>query len=83
MSLFVDDGGGKSSLPERAVAEENVITDVETGERIIDMLNGRVPMSRGQKTALETASVSQEEEHPADISNADGAKILQDVRNLA
>ena len=39
-------------MPERAVAEENVITDVESGERIIDMLNGRVPMSRVKKQHL-------------------------------
>ena len=41
-------------------------------------------MSRGQKRALETASVSSNEEHqPTVVSNADGAKVLQDVGNLA
>ena len=67
----------------RAIGSENVITDVEAGERVLDMLNGRVRLSRGQKRALETASASQEEKHPADFSSTDGAKILQGLRKFA
>ena len=68
----------------RAVGAESVITDVETGERVLDMLNGRVPMSRGKKRALETVVPGDETPFKATVvSNADGAKILQEVRNLA
>ena len=92
---FGDAGEGKLTEKERelrervvdvvrnAIGAENVITDVETSQRVLDLVNGVVALSRGKKRALETASVSQEEEHPADISSADGAKILQEVRNLA
>ena len=52
-------------------------TDWETGQRVLDEVNSeRVPMSKGKKRAMETASVTQDEEHQhAVISFADGAKV--------
>lgn len=54
-------------------------------QRILDRANGRAKtMSRGQKRVLETASVSQEEEHrPTVVSSTDGANILKNLDILA
>ena len=67
----------------RAVGAENVITDIETGQRVLDLVNGAA-LSRGKKRALETAVPGDGTPFKATVvSNADGAKVLQDVGNLA
>ncbi len=54
-------------------------TDWQEGERVLVRENGHTrEMSRSQKRAMETASVSHDEEHQhAVISFADGAKVQQ------
>lgn len=55
----------------------SVNTDWQEGERVLVRENGHTrEMSRSQKRAMETASVSHDEEHQhAVISFADGAKV--------
>lgn len=61
-----------------------VITDEEEAQRVLDAANGDVALSRGQKRAFETASVSSNEEHqPTVVSNADGAKVVKNLEKLA
>ena len=63
----------------------DVITDTETGQRALDMA-GRsdAVLSKAQKRAAETVSVSSDEEHQQTvISTADGAKVLKNLDNLA
>lgn len=57
----------------------SVNTDWQEGERVLAQENGHTrEMSRSQKRAMETASVSHDEEHQhAVISFADGAKVQQ------
>ena len=59
----------------------DVVTDWEEGERVLSQENGCIrEMSSGQKRAMETASVSQDEEHQhAVISFADGAKVQRRI----
>ena len=62
-----------------------VITDVEEGQRMLDMANG-VTESRKKKSAPETAEVKPSEEdspYTTAISSADGAKILNNIDSLA
>ena len=67
----------------------DVITDTETGQRVLDMANGRARLmgNRGtKKSASETAETLASKEELAyttDISSADGAKLLKDIDNLA
>lgn len=59
-------------------------TDWETGQRVLDMVNGEnTTLSKAQKRAAETASLNQTEGSPADISTADGAKVLNNLDKLA
>ncbi len=61
-----------------------VIDDVEEGQRVLDEANGKAKLQAKQKRALETASVSQSEEHqPTVVSSADGAKVINNIDNLA
>ncbi|MDY6409169.1 MAG: hypothetical protein SPK71_04925, partial [Prevotella sp.] len=61
-----------------------VITDEEEAQRVLDAANGDVALSRGQKRAVETVSVSSNEEHQQTvISTADNAKVLNNLDNLA
>ena len=62
----------------------NVITDVRTGQRVIELAKGEARLSAKQKRALETASVPLDKEHqPTVVSSADGAKILNNLDTLA
>ena len=62
-----------------------VVTDVDGGQRVLDYANGNgVRMSAKKKRALETAYVSQSEEHqPTVVSSADGAKVLNNLKEFA
>ena len=61
-----------------------VSTDWKEGQRILDEYNGKDPLSKSKKRAMETASVSQDEEHQhAVISFADGAKVRNNLETLA
>lgn len=59
----------------------DVITDVEEGQRVIEMENG-VRMSAKKKRALETASLGANPRSLTAISSADGAKILKNLDSL-
>ena len=49
----------------------------EAGQRVLDEANGEVKLEAKRKRALETVSVSRDEEHQQTvISSADGAKVL-------
>gem|GEM_PF-5313572 len=67
----------------------DVITDTETGQRVLDMANGQARLmgNRGtKKSASETAETLASKEELAyttDISSADGAKLLKNIDNLA
>lgn len=55
----------------------DVVTDVEEGQRVLDEVNGETRL-HAKKRALETVSVTSEEEHqPTVVSSADGAKVLR------
>ena len=59
-----------------------VSTDVEEGQRVLDRANGEARM-QAKKRALETASVTSNEEHqPTVVSSADGAKVLKNLDKL-
>ena len=61
-----------------------VSTDIAEGQKGIDDFYGEVSLSKGQKRARETASVSLDEEHQhAVISFADGAKVRNNLETLA
>ncbi len=61
-----------------------VIGDEEEGQRVLDEANGKTKLNKKQKRALETASVSQNEEHqPTVVSSADGAKVLKNIDDVA
>lgn len=59
----------------------DVITDVEEGQRVIEMENS-VRMSAKKKRALETASLGANPRSLTAISSADGAKILKNLDSL-
>ena len=63
----------------------DVNTDWQEGERVLAQENGHTrEMSRSQKRAMETASVSHDEEHQhAVISFADGAKVRNNLEAMA
>ncbi len=57
---------------------------IQEGQRVLDIVNGEnATMSKAQKRAVETASLNQTEGSPADISTADGAKVLNNLDKLA
>ena len=61
-----------------------VVTDEKEGQRVLDIVNGEnATLSKAQKRAVETASLNQTEGSPADISTADGAKVLNNLDKLA
>ena len=58
----------------------NVITDVRTGQRVIELAKSEARLSAKQKRALETVSVPLDKEHqPTVVSSADGAKVLKEL----
>ena len=58
--------------------------DVEKGQKVLDEANGGVKLEAKRKRALETVSVSRDEEHQQTvISSADGAKVLNNLDTLA
>lgn len=59
-----------------------VVVD-EASEKLVDEVNGGLRLSRGQKRAIETAPLNPKEGSPADISNADGAKIQKKLESYA
>lgn len=62
-----------------------VITDVEEGQRVLDMANG-VTESRKKKSASETGQgnpIDKETPKATAVSDADGTKILKDIDSLA
>ena len=61
-----------------------VVTDEKEGQRVLDMVNGEnATLSKAQKRAAETASLNHTEGSPADISTADGTKVLNNLDKLA
>ena len=59
-----------------------VVTDAEEGQRVLDAANGGMRL-QAKKRALETASVTFDEEHqPTVVSSADGAKLLKELDRL-
>jgi len=61
-----------------------IVADEQEGQRVLDIVNGEnATMSKAQKRAVETASLNQTEGSPADISTADGAKVLNNLNKLA
>ncbi len=70
---------GKSGVKYHEVSQEEAQDVLKNAQA-----NGGVSLSRGKKRAMETASVSQDEEHQhAVISFADGAKIRNNLETLA
>ena len=61
----------------------DVVTDVSEGQRMLDMANGKERLSGKQKRALETAEQSQRTTIATVVSSADGAKVLNNLDNLA
>lgn len=60
-----------------------VITDEGTGQRVLDMANGReVRLSAKQKRALETASLGKTPRSLTVVSSADGANVLKSIDTL-
>lgn len=58
-------------------------TDWEQGQRVLDMANDRAQLSKENKKAPATASVSSEEEHqPTVVASAYGAKVLNNLDTL-
>ncbi|MBO5611836.1 MAG: hypothetical protein J5918_04485 [Prevotella sp.] len=94
-SSSVQENGGKNAETRETALRDGlidklrsagieVITDEEEAQRVLDAANGDVALSRGQKRAFETASVSSNEEHqPTVVSNADGAKVVKNLEKLA
>jgi hypothetical protein len=62
-----------------------VVADEQEGQRVLDMVNGEnATLSKAQKRAAETVSVaSNEEHHQTVVSTTDGAKVLNNLDNLA
>lgn len=94
-SSSVQENGGKNAETRETALRDGlidklrsagieVITDEEEAQRVLDAANGGVALSRGQKRAVETVSVSSNEEHQQTvISTADNAKVLNNLDNLA
>ena len=61
----------------------DVVSDVSEGQRVLDMANGKERLSGKQKRALETASLGNNPRSLTVVSSADGAKVLQNVDELA
>ncbi len=62
----------------------NVITDVRTGQRVLELAKGEERLSAKQKRALETVTMAAETTNKATaISSADGAKIQNNLETLA
>ena len=61
----------------------DVVSDVSEGQRVLDMANGKERLSGKQKRALETAEQSQRTTIATVVSSADGAKVLNNLDNLA
>ena len=61
----------------------DVVSDVSEGQRVLDMANGKERLSGKQKRALETAEQSQRTTMATVVSSADGAKVLNNLDNLA
>ncbi|MDD7101207.1 MAG: hypothetical protein PUH95_05595, partial [Prevotellaceae bacterium] len=64
----------------------DVVTDVSEGQRVLDMANGKERLSGKQKRALETATWQQQDveaNQATVVSSADGAKVLNNLDNLA
>ena len=64
---------------------QRVITDDVMGQSVIDYVNGEeTSLSKAQKRALETVSVSSKEEHQQTvISSAAGANVQNNLEKLA
>lgn len=60
-----------------------VIDDPAVGQRVLDMANGDAKEQAKKKRALETASLRETPRSLTVISSADGAKILQNIEELA
>ena len=62
-----------------------VVADEQEGQRVLDIVNGEnATMSKAQKRAAETVSVASNEEHRQTVvSTADGAKVLNNLDELA
>ncbi|MCR5069600.1 MAG: nucleotidyltransferase domain-containing protein [Prevotella sp.] len=61
-----------------------VSVNEKEGLRVLDIVNGKnATLSKAQKRAAETASLNHTEGSPADISTADGAKVLNNLDELA
>lgn len=60
-----------------------VIDDPAVGQRVLDMANGNAKEQAKKKRALETASLRATPRSLTVISSADGAKILQNIEELA
>lgn len=65
------------------IAKSIFSTDWEEGQRVLEEVGAEATLSRGQKRAVETASLIQKEGSRADISTVDGAKVIQNLDNLA
>lgn len=64
----------------------DVVSDVSEGQRVLDMANGKERLSGKQKRALETATWQQQDveaNQATVVSSADGAKVLNNLDNLA
>ncbi len=60
-----------------------IVADEKEGQRVLDIVNGEnATLSKAQKRAAETASLNHTEGSPADISTADGAKVLNNLDKL-
>lgn len=60
-----------------------VIDDPAVGQRVLNMANGDAKEQAKKKRALETASLRETPRSLTVISSADGAKILQNIEELA
>ena len=62
-----------------------VVADEQEGQRVLDIVNGEnATLSKAQKRAAETVSVASNEEHRQTVvSTADGAKVLNNLDELA
>ncbi len=59
-----------------------VITDEGTGQRVLDMANGKAKLSAKKRRALETASLGKTPRSLTVVSSADGANVLKSIDTL-
>lgn len=59
-----------------------VITDEETGQRVLDEANGKAKLSAKKRRALETASLGKTPRSLTVVSSADGANVLKSIDTL-